>query len=179
MHLSRCICEDIPSVASRAHWVVIQHRSESHKTTNTGRLVALGIAGAELATFHSRTLPLEPPPTLERPAWVLFPDDEAVPPDQLPPGPVTLIIPDGTWSQARKIGRLAPLRDLPRIGLPAEARARWSLREETRPTGMSTLDAVCWLLRAVDGEAAAEPLEHLARTMWERTLQSRGALPPS
>ncbi len=179
MHVQRCICDDIPSVASRAHWVVVQHHSEGWKTTNTGRLVSLGIADAELATFSSRTMPLDPPPTLQGPTWVLFPDDAAAAPEELPAdGPVTLIVPDGTWSQVRKIVRQAPLRDLPRIGLPPHARARWSLREESLPTGMSTLDAVCWLLRAVDGEEAAAPLEKLARTMWERTLESRGVKPP-
>ncbi|MCP4872634.1 MAG: DTW domain-containing protein [Proteobacteria bacterium] len=180
MHTERCICDHIPSVASRANWVVVQHRSEGHKTTNTGRLAALGIADAQVATFHSRIGPLDPPPTITAPAWVLFPSDDAVGPETLPTdGPVTLVVPDGTWPQARKIARVDALRDLPRVGLPPEAMARWSLRDESRPGGMSTLDAVCWLLRAVDGAAVAEPLEALARTMFERTVASRGIRPPT
>jgi len=180
MHLGRCICDRIPSVTSRARWLVVQHYKEGGKTTNTGRLAALGIADAATATFRSRVGPLDPPALVQGPAWVLFPDEHAVTPESLPKdGPLTLVIPDGTWPQARKIVRVDALRDLPRVGLPADAKKRWELRTEGRPGGMSTLDAVCWLLRAIDGEAAAAPLEALARTMWERTIVSRGVPVPS
>lgn len=180
MHSERCICDHIPSITSRARWVLVQHHHEGHKTTNTGRLAALGIEDAQVAVFSSRLGPLVPPPTVEGPAWVLFPSEDAVAPETLPTdGLVTLIVPDGTWPQARKIVRVEELRDLPRVGLPADAIARWSLRTESRPGGMSTLDAVCWLMRAVDGVEASEPLETLARTMFERTIDSRGIRPPS
>ena len=109
---------------------------------------------------------------------MLWPDDDAAPASALPSaGPLTLVIPDGTWTQARKLVRSESLRSLPRVALPPSAHARWSLREETRDGGMSTLDAVCWLLREVDGPDVAAPLEELARTMWARTMETRGLSP--
>ena len=177
MHSALCVCDLIPSIATRGHWILVQHPAEQLKTTNTGHLAARSIVGAQLCTVASRTEPPDPLPRLDQPAWVLFPSEGCAQPSELPAG-ATIVVPDGTWTQARKIIRTnAALKDLPRVGLPPEAQARWSLREETSANGMSTLDAVCWLLAALEGPAVAAPLEELAEAMWSRTLQSRGARP--
>ncbi len=174
MHVQRCVCPLMPSIPTRGRWVIVQHPGEAHKTTNTGHLAARALLGAHRCTVRSRTAPLDPPPDLGPRAWVLFPSDEAVSPEELPPD-ATIVVPDGTWTQARKMIRTsAQLSGLPRVGLPTGAHARWSLREETSARGMSTLDAVCWLLAALEGPAAAAPLEELARAMWARTMESRG-----
>ncbi len=169
-----CVCALIPALRTSGSWVVLQHRTEQHKTTNTGHLGVRSIVGARLCVVHSRAEPATPPVGALGPAWVLFPGEESADPATLPSG-AALVVPDGTWNQARKMVRThASVRDLPRVGLPAEAVPRWSLREETSPGGMSTLDAMCWLLRAVEGPDVAAPLEALAEAQWRRTLKSRG-----
>ncbi len=177
MHTARCVCDLIPSIETRGRWVVVQHRSEEHKTTNTGHLIARSLAGSHLCTWRSRTEPPDPVPELGPEAWVLFPSEGCAQPEDLPPG-ATIVVPDGTWTQARKMIRTnALLADLPRVGLPEGAHARWSLREETSADGMSTLDAACWLLAALEGPEVAAPLEQLAEAMFTRTLASRGIRP--
>lgn len=174
-----CVCSLIPAIRTAGPWVVLQHRTERHKTTNTGHLGVRSLVGARLCVVHSRTEPAQPPVGPLEDAWVLFPGEDSADPADLPPG-ATLIVPDGTWTQARKMVRThASVRDLPRVGLPPGAVPRWSLREETSPGGMSTLDAMCWLLSAVEGPEVSAALEALAEAQWRRTLQSRGAPPPS
>ena len=172
-----CVCSLVPAIRTRGRWVLVQHPSEGHKTTNTGHLAARALMDSHLCLFRSRTAPLDPPPPLGPEAWVLFPGEGSSLPGAVPAG-ATIVVPDGTWTQARKMIRTsAALCCLPRVRLPTEARARWSLREETSADGMSTLDAVCWLLAALEGPDVAAPLEQLAKAMWARTLASRGTPP--
>ena len=172
-----CVFALVPAIVTRGQWVLVQHPSEGHKTTNTGHLAARALVGSHRCVFRSRTAPLDPAPRLGSPAYVLFPSEGSCAPGDVPTG-ATIVVPDGTWTQARKMIRTAAsLRDLPRVALPSGAHARWSLREESSSDGMSTLDAVCWLLGALEGAHVAAPLEALAQAMWSRTLFSRGTPP--
>jgi DTW domain-containing protein YfiP len=179
-----CICELVPSIRSRCRWVFVLHDLERYKTTNTGYLAWRSIADAQLCWYRSRVEPTIPPVELpeERETWLLFPGrGEPVPAADLltRDKPLTIVIPDGTWSQTRKIVRTRPeFADLPCISLPEEAHARWSLRQETLESGMSTVDAVCWLMAALEGPEASAPLERVAEEMWRRTMTSRGTPPP-
>jgi len=184
MQVALCVCDLVPSIESRIRWVFVLHDLERYKTTNTGWLAWRSIRDAQLCWFRSRTEPTTPPIELppERETWLLFPGrGEPLPAGEVAarPGPLTIVVPDGTWSQTRKIVRTRPeLSELPTIALPDAAHARWSMREETWASGMSTVDAVCWLMAALEGPEAAAPLERVAEAMWRRTLTSRGTPPP-
>lgn len=187
MILELCICDAIPSVRTRARFVFVMHRAERFKTTNTGRLAVLSLVDAVRTEFVGRTEPFEPPLELgeDGATAVLFPprDDEppavdvsrwadAVEADGRRP---VVVVPDGTWGQCRKmVSRHATLASLPRLALPAGARPRGGLRMECLATGMSTIDAVAWLVAALDGEERAAPIVALHRRMVEWTLASRG-----
>ena len=184
MQVALCVCDLVPSIESRVRWVFVLHDLERYKTTNTAYLAWRSIAGAQLCWYRSRIEPTIPPVELpdDRDTWLLLPlRGEPVPATELArrDRPLTIVVPDGTWSQTRKIVRTRPeLADLPTVSLPEEACARWSLREETWPAGMSTVDAVCWLMAALEGPEAAAPLERVAEAMWRRTMISRGTPPP-
>ncbi len=181
MLLPLCFCDTIPSLDPPSRWVFLQHLGEVYKTTNTAMVAHRALTSSQLSVFKSRTE--GPLPALDlgerRESWLLYPRTE-VPPvpvaDVVARGrPITIVVLDGTWKQTRKMARVVPaIADLPCIGLPVEAHPRWSIRAESLVGGMSTLDAVCWMLRAIEGEAVAAPLEVAARTMFERTMASRG-----
>ncbi|MEE2829712.1 MAG: tRNA-uridine aminocarboxypropyltransferase [Myxococcota bacterium] len=181
MHLKLCICSFIPSKATRHRWVFVQHPDEKHKTTNTGHLAHRGLAGSQLSWFWSRTSPPEPPLSWgsDSETVLLFPrqGDSPIAAADLAerPGPLTIVVLDGTWRQARKMATSIPqLQGMPSVALPPEAHARFSLREETFPGGMSTLDAVCWLAEAIETPGLGEELLQLNRVLVERTLATRG-----
>ena len=117
-------------------------------------------------------------------AAVLFPTDEARDPvpwvesvearGRRP----TIVVPDGTWPQCRKmIRKHHALNDLPRVTLPVGAHPRGGLRHTEVPSGMVTIDAIAWMVGAIDGCAAGEAMLGVHRRMVRQTLASRGIAP--
>jgi DTW domain-containing protein YfiP len=164
--------------------VLVIHRAEDRKPTNTGRLALLAMKNSEMMvrgreggaadsmTFSAATRPL-----------FLFPHEDAVPLRSVArvPGddrPVTLVVPDGNWRQASKVrNRVAGMRDVPCVSLPVGAPSTYRLRSEAHAFGLATIEAIARALRVLEGDAGAdveEALLHVFRAMVERTLWSRG-----
>src|SRR5690606_17444655 len=95
-----CICAELPRIVTRTHVRVIAHRKEQFKSTNTGKLSARMLEGA---AFECRT---DPPRVAEAMApytWVLFPSEDALSLREAAAlGVHTLLVPDGTWNQAKR-----------------------------------------------------------------------------
>ena len=99
-----CVCSSLPALQSRTEVVVLLHRLERYKTTNTGRLAARTLARGQSAT-RDRFASIEVTPVPR--SYVLFPKPDAMPlTEAIAHGIDRLIVPDGTWPQA---GRLAHL----------------------------------------------------------------------
>jgi DTW domain-containing protein YfiP len=185
MHVSLCVCAMIPTLATRTRLVLVIHRAEVRKPTNTGRLATLAMPNSELV-IRGREDDPEGPITLGpdvRPLF-LFPHEDAVPLATLAevPGddrPVTLVVPDGNWRQASKVrNRVAGMRDVPCVSLPIGAPSVYRLRSEAHPFGLATLEAIARSLRLLEGARGPEvegALLHVFRAMVERTLWARGA----
>jgi DTW domain-containing protein YfiP len=174
-----CVCALIPSppIATRTRIVLVIHRYEDRKPTNTGRLATECLANQEvIVRGHDGepTPPIAIPPGT-RPL-LLFPHESAtalVTSDE----PVTLIVPDGSWRQARRVRRRVPgLVDVPCVTLPPGPPSRYRLRSEPVDGGLATLEAIARALAILDGPEAADALERVFRAMVDRTLWSRGQL---
>ena len=166
-----CLCPFIPKLATATRVVFVRHAAERVRTTNTGRWAALALERSEVLEHAVAGAPLD----LSRlaggdSAAVLFPSG-ATRPLPLPP-PATLVVPDGTWAQARRmLQRIPALRALPRFSLPERPGDR--LRRPTVSQGMSTLEAVAAALEALgEGGAAKALLElHLLAVARGRALR--------
>lgn len=140
-------------VATRVHVALLQHVREARRRVGTCRMVHLGLAGSELlvgAAFdaHPRVRALAAQPDTA----VLFPGPGALAPGSVRPR--TLIVVDGTWSEARKLLERSPvLRVLPRIGLDVEVPGRYRFRREPAPHCLATVEAVVQVLAQLDGPA--------------------------
>jgi DTW domain-containing protein YfiP len=164
--------------------VLVIHRAEDRKPTNTGRLAATAMPNSEIIV---RGRAEEPADSIAlsgatRPLF-LFPHEDAVPLESVAtmPGddrPVTLIVPDGNWRQASKVrNRIPGMRDVPCVSLPAAAPSVYRLRAEAHPFGLATVEAIGRCLRVLEGDRGPEVEEallHVFRAMVERTLWSRG-----
>jgi DTW domain-containing protein YfiP len=170
-----CLCPQIPAVSARLEVVVLRHAAEAHKQTNSARWAALALGcrvidyAATAAPFDAGELPLEG-------AWLLFPYGEPTPVPAVPPR--RLIVPDGTWAQARRmVQRLPQLRALPRLRLgPPPVVPR--LRRPLHPSGMSTLEAIAAALEACGEPGPAARLFALHAAVMERSERMRGYRPP-
>jgi DTW domain-containing protein YfiP len=175
-----CVCALLPRLETRTRLVLFIHRFEDRKPTNTGRLAAECVANSEVIVRGHADAPPEifAAPAGTRPL-LLFPDDDAVPLDQLPPSdqPVTLIVPDGNWRQAQRVRTRVPgLRGVPCVTLPPGPPTIYRLRSEPRPGGLATMEAIARALGILEGAAVQAALEHVFRVMVERTLWTRGLL---
>jgi DTW domain-containing protein YfiP len=76
------------------------------------------------------------------------------------PGALRLVVLDGTWRKSRKMLYQNPLlQTLPRLPLAAMPPSRYLIRKAHAPDQLSTLEASCYALAQLHGDARAfEPL---------------------
>ena len=202
MHRSVCICALLPRLETRTRVVLLMHQLEVDKPTNTGVVAARclvncatvyrgrapGEAGASRggasdggAGIDAQAQALtDAIPSGTRAAF-LFPHASATPLEAWrgDGSPVTLIVPDGTWSQAaRAWSRLGRSLGLPCVTLPrAFDGPSVRLRTPTRPGRLATLEALARALGVLEGAAVEAELMRVFRVMTDRTLWTNGRLP--
>jgi DTW domain-containing protein len=180
LHASLCVCALIPRIDTRTRLVLVIHRREARKPTNTGRLATECLLNSEVIvrghesspgvpfTWDGSTQPL-----------LLFPHDDAIPIARFAASerPVTLIVPDGTWRQASKVRNRVPgLHDVPCVSIAPGAPTAYRLRNETRTEGLATIEAIARAFGVLEGPHVRSALELVFRVMVERTMWSRGQL---
>jgi DTW domain-containing protein YfiP len=176
-----CICNLIPRLETRTRLVLVIHRDEERKPSNTGLLAARCLPNSEvlrrgLADRSKPRFVVDP----ERQPLLLFPHVQAVPINDFARSsrPLTLIVPDGTWRQASRVLKRVPgLRDVPCVTLPPEAPMSSRLRAAYHPARVSTLEGIARALGIVEDAQLRYELERVFRVMVERTLWLRGTLP--
>ena len=128
------------------------HRHETFKTSGTGRLTLKMLAQS---TCSVRGEP-SARPTGKR--LVLFPAPHA---RVLTAGEAcdVLVVPDGSWAQARRIAQRDPAaKDAETVCLPELPVSRYGLRRRPREGTVCTLEAVAHALAILEGPSVAAPL---------------------
>ncbi len=151
-----CICDALVRVAIRTKVLVLVHHLEARKTTNTGRLAALGL-GARLGLWGDRDA--DPPALPDGRVLLLFPSEASRP---LVPGDATsdatLVVPDGSWPQARKMARrveAACAGRVERVRVEAGVPSLYTLRRTTREGALATIEAIAYALSVLEGDEGA------------------------
>lgn len=175
---SHCLCALIPTLSPRTRVVVLQHPSEARHALNTARLAVLGLQGArrlvgERFQYEQWAEPGYAP-------CVLFPGEGA---EVLIPGcaaatggPVQLVVPDGTWTHARKLLHINPqLAALPRVMLPAGLTSRYRVRHADIPGALSTIEAVTHALNALEAPSNFDELLRPFEALIDGQIAGMGA----
>jgi DTW domain-containing protein YfiP len=152
-----CWCDLLVRVEPRTTVVILQHPAERRKAIGTGRMAAQCIAGSRLhvgetvAACPGLDRDLSDP---ARPAWLLFPGPGAKDVDESPPeGRITLLVIDGTWTQASRMVRRDPvLSGLPRLSLDPDEPSRYRIRRQPRGECLSTIEALAHVLGVLEGD---------------------------
>jgi DTW domain-containing protein len=184
LHTDLCACDVLTPLAVKTELLVVAHRYEVRKPTSTGRLAVLCLAGARLCLrgLHGRP---DDPVTWgsERAPVLLFPCPGAVSLDEWQASrpaaapPVTLIVPDGTWRQAKRMRYRVPgLSSIPAVTLPNALATGLRLRQPDQPSRLATLEAIALAFGILEGPAARNHLLFAFRTVVERALWSNGRL---
>lgn len=188
LHPNLCMCSLIPNLDLKTRVTIIVHASELKKTTNTGRLALMALKNSALCVRggdaqHSSPIDLSPLLTSDYQTIMFYPSHEAVELNQsflaTFDKPIQLLIPDGTWRQARKVHtRHHELNRVPRAMITSPNPFKVHMRAESTDYGMATLLAIASALGVIEGEQVRNVLFDLYKNKLERTLQGRGLLKP-
>lgn len=161
------------------------HTAEEVLTTNTARLAAKALVNSEIRIRGRRDAPLSTDGLRQegREALLLFPSPYA---EELNeefvarlPGPVSLIVPDGSWRQAQKmVRRERLLGEIRHVKLPLGEPSLYKLRNQPEEQGLCTLEAIARSLGILESRDVQSKLKALLTVMVQRTLWARGSLTP-
>lgn len=150
-----CYCRHVTKIATRTRVVLFQHRRERDVPINTARIASLCLPEAELhvGVRFSGTRALERALSdPARPPILLYPGPGATDVEASPPKtPVTLVVIDGTWWQAKKVLRENPeLAALPRYAFRPGRESEYRIRREPKDDYVSTIEALVHVLGVLE-----------------------------
>lgn len=178
---THCICCALIGVDNLTHVSILMHYREKVTTTNTGRIAHYLLNNSDI---HYRGLidsPLKEEEILKKgytPLY-LFPSENsiALTEDYLTAisGKVQLIVPDGSWRQAKRVSkREGFLKNIPHVKLPDASHGIFFLRRKVMDEGVSTLEAIARAIGIIESKNIQINLENVFRIMVEKTLETRG-----
>jgi DTW domain-containing protein len=178
-----CLCDAVPRIELNTKICLVIHHRELTRSSNTGLLALRALVNSEIRIRGEgrETLDLKDLLTPQYRTFLFYPSDDAVELDKelvaQDRRPIQLIVPDGTWRQARKIhSRHHELKDVPRVKISTPNNSTFQLRAQSRPEGMATLQAIAHGLGVIEGDLVGAQLMKLYHAKIERTLIARGLL---
>jgi DTW domain-containing protein YfiP len=164
--------------------LLVVHRYELRKPTNTGHLAVACLQDTRVCLRGRQAVPddavtWDPQTT----PLFLFPCPDAKSLDEWKatqgdsPRSVTLIVPDGTWRQAKRVRqRVEGLAEIQAVRLPSSTSSDYRLRQAYGQNRLATMEAIAHALGILEGPAIGMHLLRVFRTIVDRTLWSNGRL---
>ncbi len=155
---SVCYCRHVTVLDTKTRVVLLQHPRERHVAIGTARMASLCLPNSEIhvgVEWRSSAAVARALCDPERTAALLYPGEGAIDVLRNPPRtPVTLVVVDGTWAQAKKVLRQNPdLAALPRYAFTPPSPSEYRIRKEPSAECVSTIEALAHVLGALEGDA--------------------------
>jgi DTW domain-containing protein len=180
MHVPRCICDYIPTIHLETHLVVVMHRREFSKPTATAPLAVEALTNSQLYLHGNEDSPLnfEHLNKQDRRVLLLFPSDKARVLDEAllkeDTRPITLVVPDGNWGQAKRISKRVPgLEQTEHVVLPVGKPTSWRIRSEPQENGLATFEAIARSLGIIESKSVEITLMQVFDRMVATILATR------
>jgi DTW domain-containing protein YfiP len=184
---SVCYCAHLVSLPTRTRVLLLQHPRERHMPVGTARLAHLCLPSSELRVGVDFDDDAQVRAALSGggPTYLLFPGPKAI--DLAAASlssqdePITLVVVDGTWWQARKLlKRNAALAALPQIRFTPRSPSNYRIRREPADHCVATVEALAQVLGALEGDperfaALLRPFEAMVDTQLHYARTVRGA----
>jgi DTW domain-containing protein len=188
-----CLCAWRPVLKAGCEFILLMHRDEVFKPTNTGRLLADVLPQQTHVFCWSRT---EPPQALvdlladpNRRCVIVFPADAneaaAKPRELVRELPTddkitTFILLDGTWKQSGRMFHLSRwLETVPCVVLPEALVRGYAVRKSHQEHYLSTAEAASLCLEMAGEQRVANALQDYFQLFNLHYLATRGAYPPA
>lgn len=165
LRIADCVCAIAPRLNITTRVIVVIHAKEWRRSSNTGYLAQLALKAAEVRQHGMRhqTIDSTGIGTVPSATLALYPGRGAIPltAELLAnlPRPLTLLVPDGNWMQAKNMMRRVPMLacaqpvrlDGPSLGLAC-------LRRNAYPDRMSTFEAIAQALGIIENQTTANTM---------------------
>ncbi len=188
-----CLCPWRPTLSSACEFILLLHRNEVFKPTNTGRLIADIFPAQTHAFCWHRTEAEEALLALladeQRFCVLVFPTEAAegarVRREVLTELPscgrkLTFILLDGTWKQSGRMFHLTQwLGAVPTIALPEALVKGYAVRKSHQDHYLATAEAASLCLELAGDYSAAEALQDYFQLFNLHYLATRGCFPPA
>lgn len=171
--VTTCWCQALPdpliSLSPKiARVIIFQHPKESRRPHQTAKMAAMGLANRK-CQIHTRTKIKPDDPVLAEASasssvYVMFPNPKSTDVKELAMAqlkqPVTIILLDGTWDEAKKLLERSPvLHQFPSLHLDllSNAGGCWEksafvIKTQPNPQCMSTVETVAHTLAVLEGD---------------------------
>ncbi|MCB0350899.1 MAG: DTW domain-containing protein [Bdellovibrionales bacterium] len=188
MRIEKCICDLVPEIDNKSFLTVIMHHRESYKTTNSARIACMALKNSQILLRGLKGAPLilpeldsasdsQSPYNNTQPVLLTLNErSELLTPEFVRSfnKPLHLIVPDGNWGQASRVGKREPsLQNIPWVKLAPGAPSCYKLRHEHHPEGLSTLEAIARAFAVIESPSIEDELMKIFNVMVERTLETR------
>lgn len=187
-----CICQWQTKLESQVEFVLLLHRNEVFKPTNTGRLIADLLPSKTHAFCWSRTEPdralIELLADENRQCFIVFPADTPGAKNksravfsEIPQSSKinTFILLDATWKQSGRMFHLSRwLENIPCVSLPQGALRGYAVRKSHQDDYLSTAEAAALCLQLAGELKNSEILLDYFQLFNEHYLATRGSHPP-
>lgn len=158
------------------------HHREKWLTSNTAHFSELCLDNAKIVQRGAKNeeVDYEGLLSLKKDPLFLFPDEEAVTlTEDFPLGDYHLIVPDGTWNQAKKFKRRIPeFKNIKTVKLGPTTPSRYLLRRQGTEGGLSTFEAISRALSLLEKNPLLDKtLDSIFEVFVRNTMMSRLGLP--
>ncbi len=185
VHEDNCFCQTISKIATKNRLSVILYKKEKWLPSNTANLSLMSLENSnKFERGHKdEFMPKDFIANEEYQPLYLYPSDEA---KELTPNfmqqfdkPVNLIVPDGTWRQAKKIHLREPLLEgIPHVKINPCSPSRYTLRRQKYEYGLCTFEAIAQAFDVLEGRECYEALDRNFSVFLEAHHKNRQIFEP-
>ena len=173
-----CFCDRIYQKETATNVSIVMHHRERFLTSNTAHLTQRLLSNCDLHLRGHREIPFTYQSQREFTQLYLFPHEDAseLTRDYIAQikGPIQLVVPDGSWRQAKKFHRREEsLKGITCVKLAGNFKTEYSLRSQISTEGLCTIEAIAHALKVIEGEEVFNHLMEGFRVMNERVYISR------
>jgi DTW domain-containing protein YfiP len=149
-----CYCEFITELETRTRVLLLQHPRERDVGIGTARIAKLSLPNSELRVGVDFSEDPVVKKAVTENAYLLFPSKTAIDLHEVNQDkPITLVVVDGTWWQARKLWRRNPMiAALPHVRFTPNAPSNYRIRREPADHCVATIEALAHVLGTLEGD---------------------------
>lgn len=146
---THCICKLVNRFCAHCNVLIVQHPNERRKYYNTAKLLLKALENSSLLRGIEFTDDVWAERLKGQQGYLLFPADDALDLSEISLGiHDTVVVVDGTWSEAGKIiSRNKWLHNLPKVSFRVPIRSNYRIRKQPKEHYLSTLESVAYLLK--------------------------------